>query len=77
MAKAEQAYHRRDRDVTARILAEPTRAVDWGSAVIGGATMNLNGAVMTLARWEARQAVKRELYAQVIKLQSVESREIT
>ena len=32
---------------------------------------------MTLARWYARQAVKRELYAQGIKLQSVESREIT
>jgi hypothetical protein len=32
---------------------------------------------MTLARWQARQAVKRELYAQGIKLQSVESREIT
>jgi hypothetical protein len=39
--------------------------------------MNMNGAVMTLARWQARQAVKRELYAQGIKLQSVESREIT
>jgi hypothetical protein len=39
--------------------------------------MNMNGAVMTLARWQARQAVKRELYAQGIKLASVESREIT
>jgi hypothetical protein len=35
------------------------------------------GAVMTLARYHARQAVKRELYAQGIKLQSVESCEIT
>ena len=32
---------------------------------------------MTLARWYARQAVKRELYAQGIKLQRVESCEIT
>jgi hypothetical protein len=39
--------------------------------------MNMNGAVMTLARWHARQAVKRQLYAQGIKLQSVESCEIT
>ena len=39
--------------------------------------MTMNGAVMTLARWHARQAVKRQLYAQGIKLQSVESREIT
>jgi hypothetical protein len=30
--------------------------------------MNMNGAVMTLARWQARQGIK---------LQSVESREIT
>ena len=37
----------------------------------------MNGAVMTLARWHARQAVKRQLYDQGIKLQSVESREIT
>ena len=35
------------------------------------------GAVMTLARWEARQIIKRQLYAQGIKLASVESREIT
>ena len=39
--------------------------------------MTMNGAVMTLARWHARQAVKRELYAQGIKLATVESREIT
>jgi hypothetical protein len=37
----------------------------------------MNGAVMTLARWYARQAVKRELYAQGIKLAHVESFEIT
>ena len=37
----------------------------------------MDGAVMTLARWHARQAVKRQLYAQGIKLQTVESREIT
>jgi hypothetical protein len=37
----------------------------------------MNGAVMTLARWYARQAVKRELYAQGIKLASVEASEIT
>ena len=28
----------------------------------------MNGAVMTLARWHARQAIKRELYAKGIKL---------
>ena len=39
--------------------------------------MNMNGAVMTLARWEARQIIKRQLYDQGVKLQSVESREIT
>ena len=37
----------------------------------------MNGAVMTLARWYARQAVKRELYGQGIKLQQVEACEIT
>ena len=37
----------------------------------------MNGAVMTLARWHARQAVKRQLYAKGIKLATVESREIT
>ena len=30
--------------------------------------MTMNGAVMTLARYEARQIIKRELYAQGIKL---------
>ena len=39
--------------------------------------MNMNGAVMTLARWNARKEIKRQLYDQGIKLQSVESREIT
>ena len=37
----------------------------------------MNGAVMTLARWYARQAVKRELYAQGIKLAHIEACEIT
>jgi hypothetical protein len=37
----------------------------------------MNGAVIMLARYHARQAVKRELYAQGIKLQSVEASEIT
>ena len=32
---------------------------------------------MTLARWDARKAIKRQLYAQGIKLATVESREIT
>ena len=32
---------------------------------------------MTLARWNARKEIKRELYAQGIKLPSVERREIT
>jgi len=39
--------------------------------------MTMNGAVMTLARWEARQIIKRQLYDQGVKLQSVESREIS
>ena len=37
----------------------------------------MNGAVMTLARYYARQAIKRELYGQGIKLQQVEACEIT
>jgi hypothetical protein len=37
----------------------------------------MNGAVMTLARYEARQIIKRELYAQGIKLAHVEACEIT
>jgi hypothetical protein len=37
----------------------------------------MNGAVMTLARWHARKAIKRQLYAEGIKLATVESREIT
>jgi hypothetical protein len=36
----------------------------------------MNGAVMTLARWHARQTIKRQLYDQGIKLATVESREI-
>jgi hypothetical protein len=39
--------------------------------------ITMNGAIMTLARYEARQIIKRELYAQGIKLSHVESREIT
>ena len=37
----------------------------------------MNGAVMTFARWQARQMIKRQLYAQGIKLAHVESCEIT
>ena len=37
----------------------------------------MNGAVMTLARYHARETIKRQLYAQGIKLAHVESREIT
>ena len=40
-------------------------------------TVPMYGAVMTLARWDARKEIKRELYAQGIKLAHVESREIT
>jgi len=63
MAKANQAYHKRDlySDVTARIPGE----------------LQTGGAIMTLARWHAKQAVKKGLYAQGIKLAHVESREIT
>ena len=39
--------------------------------------MHMNGAVMILARYEARQIIKRQLYDQGVKLQSVESREIS
>ena len=62
MAEATQAYHKRDLySDAARILAESGAA----------------GQVMTLARWHARKAVKRELYEQGIKLANVESREIS
>jgi hypothetical protein len=37
----------------------------------------MNGAVMTLARYHARQTIKKKLYDQGIKLAHVESREIT
>ena len=37
----------------------------------------MNGAVITLARWHARQEIKRQLYAKGIKLAHVESCEIT
>jgi hypothetical protein len=40
-------------------------------------TVPMFGAVMTLARWHARREIKRQLYAQGIKLQSVERRETT
>ena len=36
-----------------------------------------DGAVMTLARYHARETIKRELKAKGIKLTNVESREIT
>jgi hypothetical protein len=39
--------------------------------------MTMHGAVMTLARYQARQVINRQLYAQGIKLAHVESREIT
>ena len=59
MAKAEQAYHKGTVDRRS-VLPNPFH--------IGGATMN--GSVMTLARYYARQAIKRELYGQGIKLAS-------
>jgi hypothetical protein len=40
-------------------------------------TVPMYGAVMTLARYEARQIIKRQLYAKGIKLATVESCEIT
>ena len=39
--------------------------------------MNMKGAVFTLARYEARQIIRRQLKDQGIKLATVESREIT
>jgi hypothetical protein len=39
--------------------------------------MNMYAAVMTLARYEARQIIKKQLYARGIKLQCVEAAEIT
>ena len=38
-----------------------------------GEIMNMKGAVMTLARWHAKKAIKRELYAKGIKLAHVEA----
>ncbi|MFY9784323.1 MAG: hypothetical protein WAK08_01060, partial [Pseudolabrys sp.] len=81
-AKAKQAYHRRDlcSDVTARILAElDNGAVEWVQQYRTPFNWRntMNGAVMTLARYHARQTIKRQLYAQGIKLAHVESREIT
>ena len=38
--------------------------------------MNMMGAVFTLARYEAKQIIKRQLYAKGIKLAHVESRDI-
>ena len=37
----------------------------------------MNGAVMTIAKYSAREAVKRELRAQAIKLQTVEASELS
>ena len=37
----------------------------------------MNGAVMTLARWQARKAVKAELLAQGLKLSHIEASDIT
>jgi hypothetical protein len=37
----------------------------------------MNGAVMTLARYHARQTIKRQLLAQGLKLSHVEAGEIT
>jgi len=37
----------------------------------------MNGAVMTIARYFAREAVKRELYSQGIKLREVEAVELS
>ena len=37
----------------------------------------MHAAIMTLARWHARKAVKQELYDRGIKLMDVESREIS
>ena len=37
----------------------------------------MNGAVMTIAKYFAREAVKRELRAQAIKLQTVEASELS
>ena len=37
----------------------------------------MDGAVMTLARWHARQAITKELLAQGLKLSHIEARDIT
>ena len=37
----------------------------------------MNGAVMTLARYQARRTIKRELLAQGLKLSHIEPRDIT
>jgi hypothetical protein len=38
---------------------------------------HMTGAIMTIARWHAREAIKRQLYSQGIKLAHVEACEIT
>jgi hypothetical protein len=47
------------------------------NAVYHKRDLSSDGAVMTLARYHARETIKRELKAQGIKLASVESCEIT
>ena len=37
----------------------------------------MNGAVMTIARWHARQTIKKELLSQGLKLSHIEACEIT
>ena len=85
MAKANAAYHKRDlySEVTTCILAELTRAQSIGVRycrtpfILEELPMNMHGAIFTLARYEARQIIKRQLYAKGIKLATVESCEIT
>jgi hypothetical protein len=62
MAKANQAYHKRD------AYSDVTARILAESGA---------GQVMTLARYHAREVIKRELQAQGIKLASVEASEIT
>jgi hypothetical protein len=58
----------------------PDSAIYRALAVRGkreGMIMDLHAAIIAIARYEARQIIKKQLYAKGTKLQSVESSEIT
>jgi len=72
MAKANQAYHKRDlySDVTARILAE----LESGATPLIKPWSATPAQTMTLARYYAKQAVKQELRLQGLRPQHIAAR---